>query len=568
MRYLPIVVFAAVLGSSVAVDAAEIVSASRIDSIVVFPTGAEITRVAKVTIPAGEHAVIFNHLPAVAVPGSIRVEGRAAGSLEIGSVDTRRLLVPHADPVAQASERRRLESEIEKLRDQAQGIDADIKAADAQKALIAKLTELPANPHPPGPQGAAYGPDWGQLFQLVGSKLAEAERAQIAARLRHRDVERQIKDLEKALAALAPGQLQRTEVKVFVSAGRETDADLQIRYQVSHAAWQPYYDARLATGTKTEAPKLSLVRRASIQQRTGEDWSDVEISLSTTRPGMGTAAPELRSTTVDFEPDAPPPRPAAPAYGQIRSLGRLKEKNEADGNEARDALVVAAPAPLRQPASERAATVDVAAFQAIFKVPGRLTVPGNGEQKRVQLDAADFAPALLVRTTPRLEAKAYLYARMTMPNATPYLPGQVSLFRDGTFVGNGRLPQLTPGESHELGFGPDDAVRVKHALVEEKRGETGIISTSKTDSRSWRLSVRNGHAQAIQVSLTDQVPVSQNQDIKVEMVAKVPPSQRDVEDRRGVLAWDFKVEPNEERVIDFGYRVTWPAGKRIQYGGH
>ncbi|MGE0699881.1 MAG: mucoidy inhibitor MuiA family protein [Hyphomicrobiaceae bacterium] len=563
MRRLPVAVFAAVLGSSAA-EAADIGTASRISAVTVFPTGAEVIRLAKVKVPAGEHTVVIDHLPPTAVPGSVRVEGKATGRLDIGSVDTRRILVPFGDPVQQASERRRIEGEIEKLRDEQARIEAEVKAADAQKTLINKLTELPTVPPAPSVPGTSPSVDWSQLFTLIGTKLAEAERAQLAAQVKLREVGRAIADLEKKLASLAPGQQQRTEVKVFVNAGGDLDADLTIRYQVGNANWVPYYDARLATGSKSAPPKLTLVRRASIQQRSGEDWVDVAVELSTTRPGTGTAAPELYPMSVDYVPDTPPPRPMmapAPMAGATRSMKR------ADADEAERAAPMAmAPAPQLEAAREIAATVEAAAFQAIFKVPGKLTVPGNGEQKRVQLDTAEVDPTLVVRTTPRIEPKAYLYAKLVTPKVTPYLPGQVSLFRDGTFVGNGRLPQLTPGEEHELGFGPDDSVRVRHALIEEKRGESGIISSSKSDVRNYRITVKNAHAQPVQLTIMDQIPVSQHQDIKVELIAKQPPSRRDIDDKRGVLAWDQTLAADEERTLDFGYRVTWPAAKKIQYG--
>ncbi|MGE0767971.1 MAG: mucoidy inhibitor MuiA family protein [Hyphomicrobiaceae bacterium] len=557
MRRLPIIVFAAVLGSSMT-EAAEITAPSEISSVTVFPTGAEIVRLAKVKVPAGEHTVVIDHLPPTAMAGSVRVEGKATGRLDIGSVDTRRVLVPFGDPAQQASERRRIELEIETLRDEHARIEAEVKATDAQKALIAKLTELPTVAPQPGAPGVAAAVDWGQIFTLVGTKLAEAERAQLAARVKLRDVERSIADLQKKLAAIAPGQQQRTEVKVFVVAAADLEANLTIRYQVTNANWRPYYDARLETGTKSTAPKLTLVRRASIQQRSGEDWKDVAIELSTTRPGTGTAAPDLHPLTVDFELERPPPPPvaAAPAPYATRSYKR-REAAAGAAAPAAEAL---------QDATPREATIEAGAFQAIFKVPGKLTVPGNGEQKRVQLDTAEIAPSLVVRTAPRLEAKAYLYAKLATPKGTPYLPGTVSLFRDGTYVGTGPLPQLTPGEEHEIGFGADDAVRVRYAVIEEKRGESGLITSSKSDVRNYRITVKNAHAQAVQLSVMDQIPVSQHQDIKVELISKTPPSRRDVDDKRGVLAWDQKIEADEEKTIEFGYRVTWPAAKKIEYG--
>ncbi|MBS0242314.1 MAG: mucoidy inhibitor MuiA family protein [Proteobacteria bacterium] len=563
MRCLPAVVFTAMIGMSGNAAAADIPTSSRIDAVTVFPTGAEVIRLAKIKIPAGEHTVVIDHLPPTAVGGSVRVEGRATGRLEIGSVDTRRQLVPFGDPAAQASERRRIENEIEKARDEHARIDADVKAADAQKALISKLTELPTVSPAPGSTATAQQVDWSAIFTLVGTKLAEAERAQLDARVKLRQVERRISDLEKQLAGLAPGQQQRTVVKVNVAADTDLDANLTIRYQVTNASWSPYYDARLSTGTKQAAPRLTLVRRASIQQRSGEDWTDVALELSTTRPGTGTAAPDLSPITVDYLPDTPPPPPApvaaAPTVGAVRSAKRSIHMAE-------DAAVPAAAPAQFQAADERTATVEAAAFQAVFKVPGKQTVTGNGEQKRVQLDTADIDPTLVVRTTPRLEAKAYLYAKIATPKTTPYLPGPVSLFRDGTFVGNGHLPQLTPGEEHELGFGPDDAVRVRHALIEEKRGESGILSSSKSDLRSFRVIVKNAHPQSVQLTVLDQIPVSQQQDIKVELTARTQPTRRDVDDKRGVLAWDQKLDADEERTFEYGYRVTWPAAKKIHYG--
>ena len=102
----------------------------------------------------------------------------------------------------------------------------------------------------------AQQPDWGQLFGLIGERAAQAQKAILDAQIKIRDVDRQIKDQEGKLASLAPTQQARTEVKVSVNAGGPLEADIVIRYQVRNASWTPFYDARLTTGTKAQAPKL------------------------------------------------------------------------------------------------------------------------------------------------------------------------------------------------------------------------------------------------------------------------------------------------------------------------
>jgi uncharacterized protein (TIGR02231 family) len=543
-----------------AASAAEIKGTSRIDAVTVYPAGAEIVRIARAKLDRGEHTLLFADLPAEAVAASIRVEGKATGRLEIGSVDTRIVSVPRADDAVAASERRKVEEAIEKLKDEKSALQVSIQAAETQKKLIENLTRLPTAPAANG--AAPAQPDWGRLFELIGSRAAEAQKAILDTEIKVREADRRIKDLQGKLASLAPTQERRTEVKVFVSAGEALEADIVIRYQVRSASWTPFYDARLSIGTKAQAPKLQLVRRAAIQQRTGEAWDNVVLSLSTARPGAGTSAPTLPPLIIEYEADRPHVTMAPPPVAKAAPGPRGRA--DKDGRDEEDTVRFGARKGFA--ATETLAKVEVQAFQAVYGIAGRVTVPETGETKRVQIDAMQLDPNLMVRAVPKREEKAYLYAKIVTADGSPLLPGQVSLFRDAVFVGNGRLPLLGPGEEHELGFGVDDSIRVKHAVAEDKRGETGIISTSKTDTRSYRITVKNLHERPIQVSVLDQIPVSQNADITVELTGKTTPTRRDVDSKRGVLAWELKLEPAEERAIEFGYRATWPAAKKVTYG--
>ena len=549
--------------NAAAAGAADVTAASRVGAVTVFPSGAEVVRSAKVAIAQGEHTVIFNDLPAQALPASIRVEGKSAGRLEIGSVDTRRVKLQRADQATVAAERKRIEDEIERAKDAGNILQAQVETAEQQKALIANLTELPKRPAPAAGQPAARD-EWTGILSLIGSGMADAQRTILETRIKIRDNDLKIQDLQRKLTALAPAPEERTEVKVFVAAGAALEADLSVTYQVPGASWTSVYDARLATGTKTAAPKLTLTRRAAIQQRTGETWENVRLALSTTRPSASSAAPVIHPITVDFEenrPPPPPPRPmaAAPASRSMAAGGAMMDEARRER--------VAEQAVTMQKAQEQQASVETAAFQAVFNTQGLLTIPNTGEAKRVFLQEDALDATLVVQTVPKLDTKAYLYAKVALPKTgAAYLPGHVALFRDATFVGNGRLPQLSPGQEHELGFGVDDLVVVKHAVSEEKRGEGGLISSTKTDQRNYRIAVKNQHERPVQLSVRDQIPAALNQDIKVELIGRAQPTRRDVDDKRGVIAWESELKPDEERVIEFGYRVTWPAAKQIQYG--
>jgi len=563
VRLISLAIVAGILPAA----AADIRATSKVEAVTVFPQGAEVHRLAKVRIENGSHTVILSDLPAQAQPASIRVEGKATGGLAIGSVDSRRVSVPRGDAEAAASTRRRIEDEIERLKDERARIEAEMRAAEAQKAFVLQLSQLPNRPPAPGPATGGAREDWAQILGLIAKEMTPIEKAILDAGVRIREVDRKIRDAEGRLRAEGPGTVERTEVKVAVAASQALDAELTVRYQVAEASWTPLYDARLSSGSRTATPKLTITRRASIQQRTAEAWEQVALSLSTTRPSQGSAAPELRPVTVDFPPERLPaasaqPAPVARAVGAARrDEASIEERFNRTASEQ-----AAAEQPKLADATVQQAQVEAGAFQAVYSILGRQTVMNTGEVRRVQIDESDFETTLTARAVPRVEERAFLYAKLTAPRATPWLAGQVALFRDATFVGNGRLPQLAPGQEHDLGFGADDRVRVRSASTDEKRAETGIISSTRTDTRNFKLTIRNMHERPISFVVQDQVPVANNQEIKVELIARPQPTKRDVDDRRGVLAWEDKLNPDEEKTIDFGYRVSWPAAKSIMFG--
>ncbi len=559
------------LSSRMPALAADVAAPSRIDAVTVFLQGAEVTRVAKVQLEKGEHTVIFNDIPAGAVQGSIRVEGTATGKLEIGSVDTARKFLARAESQAADADRKRIDDALEVLRDQKTVIEAQVQAAETQKQLIANLAQLPARPAPAAGTGAV-SEDWPRLLSVVAQGTADASKLAIDAQLKMRDIDRKIEDLEKKLTELVPPKTEQTEVRVYVDAASPLDADFTIRYQVQGANWVPLYDARLQTGTKTAAATMDLARRAAITQRSGENWDDVTLQLSTARPSEGASAPDLETQTVDYEPEfkpVPEPRPMAKAMRRIdnmqTSMDGMNGSAEVAGMAAAEAPAASA-APEPQVVAEAEAALTTAPFEATFAVQGKVTVTGNGDAKRVVLMTDHLEPVLSSRTVPKIDINAYLYAKLKTPKGTPLLPGRVYLFRDGTFAGTSSIPLLQPGEDHDLGFGVDDQLKVKYAVLEEKRGETGLISTSRTDSRNFRVTLKNLHERAIDVSVLDRIPVSRNQDIKVEYTGRSAPAKSSFEDKRGVMSFEAKLEPDEEKVLELGYRISWPAAKSIIYG--
>ena len=105
---------------------------------------------------------------------------------------------------------------------------------------------------------------------------------------------------------------------------------------------------------------------------------------------------------------------------------------------------------------------------------------------------------------------------------------------------------------------------MKRAEVKRNSGTEGIISTSNVQELAWDISVKNLHDVVIPVTVIDRKPFSTQTDITVESLADMTaPSATDFEKKRGVLAWNFDLEPKAEKDIKTGYKVTAPQAVHI-----
>jgi uncharacterized protein (TIGR02231 family) len=221
--------------------------------------------------------------------------------------------------------------------------------------------------------------------------------------------------------------------------------------------------------------------------------------------------------------------------------------------------------PSAKRADEQEATVEVGGFQTTFRIPGRVSVGASEGAKSLRISTATIAPDLVIRSAPVLDPAAFLEASFKQNEDAPLLPGRVAIYRDGMFVGRGKMAAASKDETVRLGFGVDDKVKIERSVTKRNEGSAGlIVTTSKTDERSFKTVVRNGHDFPIRIAIEDQLPVSENDDIQVEMLpSTTPTTATNVRDRRGVLEWAFEAKPGEVKDIAFAWRVRWPKDKGV-----
>jgi len=538
--------------SAAAAKAGEIEATSKIDSVTVYPDAAIVSRLVEVDMPQGDSVVIFKDLPLALDPASLRFEGEGGAKMTIGAVETQ------VAPAEVKAPDNAVETRLAALRAEREGWQSTIDALQAKRAMIMRFSQAGPEKLSPDSKPLDVG-QWNAAWDAVAVGLAKLGDDLRPALAKARALDEEIKALEAARQRPPEGQSARRSASVAVSAAAPTRGAFKLSYRIGGVGWRPAYDAALdtAAGAKT----LSLIRRANLAQRTGEDWSDIALTVSTARVARASDIPDVPPLTIDFWQPAQADEPA-------RVSGVFKTTEAA---RAVPQVLAASPAPPPKApikAEEAATELEANAYSAEFKVPGRISLASDGAQKSFVLARLNAEPTLLVKTAPGLDQTAYLQAHFTDAEEAPLLPGEVSLHRDGAFIGQSRIAFVAPGDGADLGFGGDDKIKIQRAPVNRKENEPTWFNQTKIETREFKTTIKNLHDFPVKVQVIDQIPVSENTAITVEMLSTTtPPTEKQVADKRGVMSWTLDLAPGEAKDIRLAYRLKWPADRDVMLGG-
>ena len=550
--------FLAFLMTLVAVPRAfgEEAAATHPREVTVFPDGARVTREGSLRLSGGVHQVVFSDLPASVIESSLRLTVEGPPGTKLYGVSLRN---DYSSEVVEARTRR-LKAKLQLLKDQKTDFNDRIEARKTEMDLLRGLakegTQSAGNQGPSRPQAIV---DFTHSAEAVGKRIEALTSASRRDERRMRGLEGKITALKGELDQKGSPEKEKRTAEADLELPEPGKALFTLTYQVSDASWTPLYDLRLAT--EGEKPQMDLAFNAGVRQKTGEDWSGVALTLSTARPTEGTQVPDPSNWFLDFL------RVQAQAAGSSFGFAAKRkalgpsigvEMNAALGEGDKDEEVEA---PV--PAEVVTAQTVQSPYAMSFSIPRNRDIPSDGADHRVGVAQNSQPVDLTLVAVPRLAQAAFLEARISYEGEQALLPGQAQLFRDGDFVGTTQLEAKAPGESFDLGFGQDEAIRVERKMVDEKSGDAGFLSTKGEKQYHWVTTVSNFDPGTRTVEVREQMPRPLQKQITVEPMEISPQPQAGDPDKPGLVCWKLDLKPKEKTKIHFSYKVDFPDDSRV-----
>lgn len=528
-----------------------------ITSVSVYRSRAAVTRSAECALAQGVHELRVGPLPEFADLDSVQAKIGAGGKLL--DVKTEATALP-----APSSDNPRVREALEAV-DKARAELAEVDRLSANNTATTKLIDsIAAKTAADASQalGGALDPEKlrGQIAFVEGERNRLTREGLELAKLRVKAAG-ELSAREKALAAAGGAPPAERYALITIAVPQGGKVPVALTYLVGNATWKPAYTVR----GDPAAGALKIEFDAVVKQATGEDWSDVALVLSTAQPTRAANPSEIGAIYLDvFDPSAPR---AVSSAAPMMAPGVPPPAGDFSGNGAMSRKAGAAIESLSNDAE-----VGGSGAAVEYRLPRAFTAPSdaNGE-RRTRVANIDGKPVFTLVARPVAETDVFLRARLMNESGFILLPGQARVYLGSDSIGTAALGEIAVGGEIELWFGKEPGVTVKREVVSKKASESGVFSKSKGVDREYRVSLTNTLARAVEVELWDRVPVSRNEQVKVELTAIAPALATDakyLKDERpqGLLKWMLplpaRVAGKEAAPVTISWktRVVWPDG--------
>lgn len=594
----------------VATSMAQVETQSKIKEVMVYATGAMVTRTAKVNVKSGTTEVKIPLLTPLLEQNSVQV-GVKSGKATLSSIDYD-VEVPSQKQIGK--EVSALSKRASVLRDSIDILEGKSSVLDKERSLILKSDNI-------GGENGFTASTLQGVASYVRKNLNEIISMQYQYQRLRKKYQEELTLNEQKVNLLYSKQMEPMSfLLIKLESPSASNCELEINYFVKNAAWMPFYEARIAKNDT----KLHLVQKAYVSQATKERWNDVQLKLSQNDPSVSNEKPELGRYVIpsgsyvgrnvratDYS------NPYVKIMGVVRDKkGPLKgvlvtcaddRKTQTDENGFYELLV---------PVDERVkfnysgysttscyaegknvmvrnvnmdednskvseSEVDqrflnyieqnriisvsqslmgsdmesnipqMAIRNTVASIEGKNTVPADGADHEVVVKDLSVDAEYNYYAVPKLSKDVYLVASIPNWKKLDLLDGSVKLFLNNMYMGESFINARQTEDTLNLSIGKD-----KELAVDRKDMRTysskNLIKTSDKVEREWMITVKNNKSESVKVTVEDQFPVSTNEDIKVELLDNGGAA---VDEKEGKLTWKLNLKPGEKRELKFSYSV-------------
>ena len=509
---------------------------SDVKAVTVFLNRAQVTNTAQVFLPTGNTTLVFQDLSTKIDKQSIQIS--AKGNLTIMAV---KYQINHLRNQSKTSKIKMYEDSVVYYTDQH-------KWVSSQKTVLQREEEMILSNKSIGGDGVGVNAQkLKEVSDFFRTRLTETQTGIMKADKQLSDFNTKNNRLRIQINELNRDANKPTsEILVTVSTSSPVTAEFELDYIVPDAGWIPIYDLR----AKDAQSPIQLSYKANVFQNTGVDWKDVKVTLSTGNPSQSGIKPELNTWYVNFYNLDLPPYDMKERELKKTTAGIADEEEPQDKKDLAKALTIA-----------DQTVVSSATFATEFEISVPYTILSDGKPQLVDIKNYEVKTLYDYSVVPKMDFDAFLMAKMIGWQEYNLLSGQANVYFEGSFVGETYLDAANTKDTLAISLGRDKKIVVKRVKIQDLSSKK-FMGTQVKEELGFEIQIRNNKKTAINITIEEQMPVSKNSQIEVELVEALGASVNKI---NGKITWKLSINPSETKKNTLKYSIKYPKNKQITF---
>jgi len=530
---------------SLYLQAAPTKASTSIKGVTVYQQKAKITRTAQATIPAGASDILLKDL-------SSKIDGQ---SLQVTLNNGVKLLsatyqIDHLSDPKKSAVIENLEDSLELVQFELDWVNRQIEVYQSEE----KLMDMNSQKVGTETKGLS-AQDLKEVMTFYRKQLMEIKKERLKLDRERGKLQNSATRLQKQLQQVLSEKTKAIgEVLLKVISKTPTTAKIEFSYIVQDAGWKPIYDIRAAS---IEEP-VTLSYKANIFQHTGQDWNNVDLTVSTGNPSKSNDRPILSPSYLAFiQPYSlglSQNKRAIP--NQMMNSMQLSDKDMRGNMMTMDETEKLDYAGDRD---EENVVLNQNQLNLSFEVQLKQSIPTDGQYHLVDLKDYEIDAEYDYHTVPKLDEGAFLLAKITDWGNLNLLAGNANIFFDDTYIGQSFINPATTADTLLLSFGRDEQIQIKRMELNDL-SETNFLGNKRTETKTYEISVRNNKGTTAHIEILDQIPISQNEDIEVKLIGK---DGAEYTEKYGKLLWRLDIPAGQTKKIKLEYSVKYPKWRFV-----
>lgn len=326
-------------------------------------------------------------------------------------------------------------------------------------------------------------------------------------------------------------------IKVVVQTKEATTSKIKLKYLVGNAGWAPKYDIHV----QNTANEIKMGYQAHVMNKSGENWNNMNITLSTSTPSNSIEIPRLEDWKVG-------------------------KNYRADNSGNNSGVTQTVPKAVAQQQSDLTlldgveyAEIEISGIDVEFKIKEKYTIPTDGKIYLVDIVEYNLPASFKYYSIPKMDKDAYLLGQITGWEKLNLIEGNANVYLRGNFVGETYIKPGFANDTLNISLGRDSKVFVSRNRVDEKTTKS-IIGNHKKEVYTYILTVRNTNPNAITLDLIDQIPISTDDQVSINIIEL---SEGKKDDYNGQIDWKVDLKPGEVKKYTLSFSMKYPKNMKM-----